>query len=185
MLREHARPRPRARVDADAFYRAVNSVQRSLIRVDADETTYNLHIILRFELELALIEGTLAVDDLPAAWNEGMQRLLGVEVPDDAQGVLQDVHWGAGLFGYFPTYTLGNLIAAQLWTRLQADLPEIEAQLGRGELAPLRDWLREHIHRHGRKFPPRELLHRVTGDTLRPEPFLDYLRAKLADAGAL
>ena len=184
-LREHLGPGIPARVDADAFYRAVNSVQRSLIRVDADETTYNLHIILRFELELAMLEGTLAVDDLPAAWDEGMHRLLGVEVPDAAQGVLQDVHWGAGLFGYFPTYTLGNLIAAQLWTRIQQDLPEIEAQFGRGELAPLRDWLREHIHRHGRKFPPRELLERVTGDTLRPEPFLDYLRAKLADAGAL
>jgi carboxypeptidase Taq len=172
-------------IDADALYRAVNSVQRSLIRVNADETTYNLHIVLRFELELALVEGTLTVDELPAAWNEGMQRLLGVEVPDDAQGVLQDVHWGAGLFGYFPTYTLGNLIAAQLWTRLQQDLPEIDQQLATGELVPLRDWLREHIHRHGRKFPPRELLERVTGDTLRPEPFLDYLRQKLADAGSL
>ncbi len=181
LLREHLGPGLRG-VDAEAFYRAVNTVQRSLIRVNADETTYNLHIILRFELELALIEGELAVDDLPAAWNEGMARLLGVEVTDDANGVLQDVHWGAGLFGYFPTYTLGNLIAAQIWTRLQADLPEIEEQIGRGELAPLREWLREHIHRHGRKYPPRELLHRVTGDTLRPEPFLDYLRAKLADA---
>jgi carboxypeptidase Taq len=180
LLREHLGPGLRG-VDAEAFYRAVNSVQRSLIRVNADETTYNLHIILRFELELALLEGVLAVDDLPAAWNEGMARLLGVEVRDDASGVLQDVHWGAGLFGYFPTYTLGNLVAAQLWTRLQADLPEIEDQLGRGELAPLRDWLREHIHRHGRKYPPRELLDRVTGDSLRPEPFLDYLRAKLAD----
>ena len=185
MLREGLGPGIPGDVDADAFYRAVNSVQRSLIRVDADETTYNLHIILRFELELALIEGTLAVGDLPAAWDEGMHRLLGVEVPDAAQGVLQDVHWGAGLFGYFPTYTLGNLIAAQLWTRLSEDLPEIDAQLASGELAPLRDWLREHIHRHGRKFPPRELLLRATGDTLRPEPFLDYLRAKLVDAGAL
>jgi carboxypeptidase Taq len=171
-------------IDGEGLYRAVNSVQRSLIRVDADETTYNLHIILRFELELALIEGTLEVDDLPAAWNEGMQRLLGVEVPDDALGVLQDVHWGAGLFGYFPTYTLGNLVAAQLWTQLAADLPEIEAQIGRGELAPLREWLGEHIHRHGRKFPPRELLHRATGETLNPEPFLQYLRAKLADVAA-
>jgi carboxypeptidase Taq len=113
-----------------------------------------------------------------------MHRLLGIEVPDDAQGVLQDVHWGAGLFGYFPTYTLGNLIAAQLWTRLLADVPELEAQIERGELAPLREWLREHIHRHGRKFPPRELLQRVTGESLRPEPFLDYLRAKLADVAA-
>jgi carboxypeptidase Taq len=179
-LREHLGP-GLGPIDAEGLYRAVNSVQRSLIRVDADETTYNLHIILRFELELALVEGTLEVDDLPAAWNEGMHRLFGVEVPDHAQGVLQDVHWGAGLFGYFPTYTLGNLIAAQLWTQLEADLPEIEAQIGRGELAPLREWLGEHIHRHGRKFPPRELLHRVTGDTLQPGPFLDYLRAKLAD----
>jgi len=179
-LREHLGP-ALGTIDGEGLYRAVNSVQRSLIRVDADETTYNLHIILRFELELALIEGTLAVDELPAAWNEGMHRLLGVEVPDDALGVLQDVHWGAGLFGYFPTYTLGNLIAAQLWTKLEADLPEIEAQIGRGELAPLREWLGEQIHRHGRKFPPRELLHRVTGESLQPEPFLAYLRAKLAD----
>jgi carboxypeptidase Taq len=185
MLRESLGPGIPAPVDADALYRAINTVQRSLIRVDADETTYNLHIILRFELELAMIEGTLAVDDLPAAWDEGMQRLLGVEVPDAAQGVLQDVHWGAGLFGYFPTYTLGNLIAAQLWTRLRDDLPQIDDQLAAGQLGPMSEWLREHIHRHGRKFPPRELLERVTGDTLRPEPFLDYLRAKLADAGAL
>ena len=179
-LREHLGEALGA-IDADGLYRAVNSVGPSLIRVDADETTYNLHIVLRFELELALIEGALEVDDLPAAWNEGMARLLGVEVPDDAQGVLQDVHWGAGLFGYFPTYTLGNLMAAQLWTRVSADLPDVEERIGAGDFAPLREWLREHIHRHGRKFPPRELLHRVTGEELRTEPFLDYLRAKLAD----
>jgi carboxypeptidase Taq len=168
-------------IDADALYRAVNSVGPSLIRVDADETTYNLHIVLRFELELALIEGALAVDDVPGAWNEGIERLLGVEVPDDAHGALQDVHWGAGLFGYFPTYTLGNLMAAQLWTRMAADLPDIEQHIEAGEFAPLREWLRENVHRHGRKFPPRELLRRVTGEPLRTEPFLDYLRAKLAD----
>ena len=172
-------------LDADRLYRAVNSVQPSLIRVDADETTYNLHIVLRFELELALVEGALGVDDVPAAWNEGMSRLLGVEVPDDAQGALQDVHWGAGLFGYFPTYTLGNLMAAQLWSRLAADLPDVEERIAAGDFAPLREWLREQIHRHGRKFPPRELLRRVTGEDLRTEPFLDYLRTKLADAAVL
>src|SRR4051794_14311164 len=152
--------------DAATLHALVHEVRPSLIRVNADETTYNLHIVLRFELELALVEGTLEVDELPSAWNEGMHRLLGIDVPDDAQGVLQDVHWGAGLIGYFPTYTLGNLIAAQLWTRVLADVPDLEAQIARGDLAGLRDWLRDRIHRHGRKFPPRELLERVTGDSL-------------------
>jgi carboxypeptidase Taq len=170
---------------AEHLYRGVNSVHRSLIRVESDETTYNLHIVLRFELELALIEGTLAVDDLPHAWNDGMHRLLGLDVPDDAQGVLQDVHWGAGLIGYFPTYTLGNLMAAQLWESVRAELPEIDAELERGEFAPLRTWLRERIHVHGRKLPPPELLRRVTGQELAVEPFLRYLREKLVDAGVL
>jgi carboxypeptidase Taq len=169
----------------DDVYRGVNSVHRSLIRVESDETTYNLHIVLRFELELALVEGTLAVGDLPHAWNDGIDRLLGLDVPDDAQGVLQDVHWGAGLIGYFPTYTLGNLMAAQLWETLRSDLPEIDAQIERGDFAPLRDWLLEHIHVHGRKLPPPELLARVTGQELAVAPFLSYLRDKLADAGVL
>jgi carboxypeptidase Taq len=170
---------------ADDLYRGVNAVHRSLIRVEADETTYNLHVVLRFELELALMEGTLSVDDLPHAWNEGMHRLLGLDVPDDAHGVLQDVHWGAGLIGYFPTYTLGNLMAAQLWEALRADLPEIDAQLVRGEFGPLKTWLRERVHAHGRKFPPPELLARVTGQELAVEPFLRYLREKLTNAGVL
>jgi carboxypeptidase Taq len=167
------------------LYRGVNSVHRSLIRVEADETTYNLHIVLRLDLELALMEGTLTVDDLPHAWNEGMHRLLGLDVPDDAQGVLQDVHWGAGLIGYFPTYTLGNLMAAQLWEALRADVPEVDAQLARGEFGPLQAWLRARVHIHGRKLPPPELLARVTGQELAVAPFLRYLRDKLTDAGVL
>jgi carboxypeptidase Taq len=172
-------------LDAAGLYRAVNTVQPSLIRTEADETTYNLHIVLRFELELAMTEGTLRVDDLPAAWDEGMERLLGIDVPGPADGVLQDVHWSAGLLGYFPTYTLGNLIGAQLWERLQEDVADVDELLERGDFAPVREWLREHVHRHGRKFTPRELLRRVTGDDLRAEPFLRYLREKLVDAGVL
>jgi carboxypeptidase Taq len=174
-----------AHLDAAALYHAVNTVQPSLIRIEADETTYNLHIVLRTELELALIEGSLAVDDVPAAWDEGTERLLGLSVPGPNEGVLQDVHWSAGLMGYFPTYALGNLMAAQLWERLADDLGDVDAQLERGDFALVREWLREHVHRHGRKFPPRELLRRVTGQDLRVEPFLRYLRGKLADAGVL
>jgi len=174
-----------AGLDATALYRAVNTVQPSLIRTDADETTYNLHIILRFELELALIEGSLAVDDAPAAWDAATERLLGLEVPTAVDGILQDVHWSNGLMGYFPTYTLGNLIGAQLWERLREDLGDVDGQLEQGEFAPLREWLRTNVHQYGRKFPPRELLRRATGDVLRVEPFLRYLREKLADAGVL
>jgi carboxypeptidase Taq len=172
-------------ITADELYRGVNTVRRSLIRTEADETTYNLHVALRFELELALMEGALEVDDLPRAWNDGMRRLLGIEVPDDAQGVLQDVHWGVGLIGYFPTYALGNLMAAQLWEALRADLPDVDAQLERGDFDPLKEWLRDRVHRHGRKFTPRELLARATGQELAVEPFVRYLREKLADAGVL
>jgi carboxypeptidase Taq len=178
-------PQAFAGVDPTGLYHAVNTVQPSLIRIEADETTYNLHIVLRFELELALMEGTLAVADLPAAWNAGVERLLGLEVPNDAQGVLQDTHWGAGLIGYFPTYTIGNLMAAQLWERLEADLDDVWERIEAGDFAPLREWLRANVHRHGRKLYPRELLRRITGEELRVDPFLSYLRAKLEDAGLL
>jgi len=172
-------------LDPESLYRAVNTVQPSLIRIEADETTYNLHIVLRFELELALMEGTLAVADLPAAWNEATERLLGLSVTSDAQGVLQDTHWGGGMIGYFPTYTIGNLMAAQLWERIEADLDDIGDQIARGDFAPLREWLRANVHHHGRKLYPRELLRRVTGEDLRVDPFVTYLRAKLEDAGLL
>ena len=167
------------------LYRGVNRVHPSPVRIEADETTYNLHVVLRVELELALMEGRLEVADLPAAWDEGMQRLLGVEPPNVVEGVLQDIHWGSGLIGYFPTYTLGNLIAAQLWVRLIEDVPAADELLERGEFGFLREWLGERVHRHGRKFPPRELLRRITGEDLRVDPFLRYLRDKLADAGVL
>jgi carboxypeptidase Taq len=172
-----------AHVDPSALHRSVNAVRPSLVRIGSDETTYNLHIVLRFELELAMIEGRLAIDDVPAAWDDGMQRLLGVEVPGLAHGVLQDIHWASGLIGYFPTYTVGNAIAAQLWQRIAVALPDLDEQLERGDFAPLREWLREHVHRHGRTFEPRELLRRVTGQELQVAPLLDYLRAK-QDAAA-
>ena len=170
-----------AELDAGGFvvapaelYAALVGVEPSLIRVSADPLTYPLHIVLRFELELAMIEGDLAVADLPAAWRDGMRRLLGVEVPSDALGVLQDVHWGAGSFGYFPSYALGCLIAAQLWEAMRADLGSCEEDLRRGELAPIQRWLGEHVHRHGRRLDTIPLIERATGRGLEVEPFLRY-----------
>jgi carboxypeptidase Taq len=167
-------------VDERAFVSAVNAVRPSLIRGDADEVSYGLHIILRFELEQELIAGTVAVTDLPEIWNTRMKEYLGVDVPDDAHGVLQDMHWSIGLFGYFPTYQLGNVISVQIWERAQVDVGDLEADFERGEFSRLREWLREHIYRHGSRYPPRELLQRVTGSDLDPAPYLAYLRAKFA-----
>jgi carboxypeptidase Taq len=168
-------------LSAQQLYCAVNRVEPSFIRVEADEATYALHIILRFELEQELIEGRLGVPDLPEAWNARFKEYLGLDVPDDAHGVLQDVHWSMGAIGYFPTYALGNLIAGQLWQRAHTDLPELDERLAEGDLAPLREWLREHVHRHGAKFSMPELLERVVGGAISVEPFLRYLKAKLSD----
>jgi carboxypeptidase Taq len=176
---QEAFPQQLGSVSAEAFHRAVNKVQPSLIRVEADEATYGLHIILRFELERAMISGSVALEDLPEAWNARMQQYLGIDVPDDAHGVLQDVHWSGGDIGYFATYALGNLISAQLWERAQADLPDLDAALAAGDGSSLRAWLGEHVHRHGRTYPPRELVARATGGPIAVQPFLDYLNTKL------
>jgi carboxypeptidase Taq len=172
-------------VPLDPFYRGINKVTPSLIRVESDEATYNLHIMLRVELEIALLDGTLRVPDLPDAWNARMRDYLGVTPSDDAHGVLQDIHWSIGLFGYFATYTLGNVISAQLWGAYRRANPERDNELCRGEFGPLLSWLRGSIHKHGRKFPPQELVERATGARITPEPYLRYLESKYGEIYAL
>jgi carboxypeptidase Taq len=167
--------------DAESWYREVNAVEPSLIRVEADEATYNMHIILRFELEQAMLADEFPLEQLPEEWNRRMWEYLGIEVPNDTLGVLQDVHWSGGSIGYFPTYALGNLISAQIWERITAELPDLSDAVEAGDFSPLRDWLRENLHRYGRKFTPSETLERVVGTTqIDPEPYVRYLREKLA-----
>ncbi len=168
-------------VSLDAFYKGINKVEPSLIRVEADEATYNLHIMLRMELEIAMIEGALEIKDLPDAWNEKMRAYLGVTPPNDAQGVLQDIHWSGGMMGYFSTYTLGNLISAQLWEKMSEAIPDLSEQIRNGKFDALLGWLRENVHRHGRKFKPQELVERATGSKITPEPYLRYLRTKYGE----
>ncbi|MGH3077091.1 MAG: carboxypeptidase M32 [Gaiellaceae bacterium] len=168
-------------VGLDDFVAAINRAEPGLIRMDADETTYSLHIILRFDLERQLIEERLAPKDVPEAWNEGMRELLGVEVPNDANGVLQDVHWSSGGIGYFPTYALGNVISLQLWSVVRDAIPDLDAQMEAGELSELSAWLRDHLYSLGRKLTPKETIERLTGSpTIDPQPYLAYLRDKLA-----
>jgi carboxypeptidase Taq len=168
-------------VGFDAFLAAINRAEPGLIRVEADETTYSLHVILRFELEQRLIEGTLDPKDLPEAWNAAMDELLGIQVPDDAHGVLQDIHWSYGGMGYFPTYALGNVISLQIWAVVREAIPDLDAQLEAGELEGLSSWLRENLYALGRKFTPKETLERLTGSpAIDPEPYLAYLRDKVA-----
>ncbi|MGZ3459221.1 MAG: carboxypeptidase M32 [Archangium sp.] len=177
LLRE-AFPEALAGVDLDTFHAAVNRVAPSLIRVEADEVTYNLHIVLRYELELLLLRDELPLDELPSAWNERMRRFLGVTPPDDAKGVLQDIHWATGEFGYFPSYALGNLYAASLHAAAQRALPKLEEGLARGELRPLREWLCAQVHAEGFRQPAEELVRKVTGQGLTDKDFLAYLESK-------
>jgi carboxypeptidase Taq len=149
--------------------------------VEADEATYNLHIILRFELEQEIMEGKLRLADLPEAWNARMREYLGIQVPDDTHGVLQDIHWSGGMLGYFPTYSLGNIISCQIWEKANTALPDLAGQFERGEFMPLREWLRENLHQYGRKFTPVEMLRRLTGSNIEVGPYVRYLYAKLRD----
>lgn len=165
-------------VPLEEFYAAINRVAPSFIRVEADEVTYNLHIMLRFELELALLEGTLAISEIPAAWNAKVQEYLGLTPPDDALGCLQDIHWSMGGIGYFPTYTLGNVMSVQLFEAAKRAHPELELEIAQGHFATLLAWLREHVHQHGGKYNPSELLNRATGSGLNAKPYLGYLEGK-------
>jgi carboxypeptidase Taq len=165
-------------VDLADFYFAINEVKPSLIRVEADEVTYNLHIMIRFELELAMLRGELEVEDLPAAWDQKYLDYLGIKSPSLADGVLQDVHWSAGLIGYFPTYTLGNLYAAQLFVQAEKDLGALEPQFAQGQFAPLLQWSQRNIHQQGSRYWPRDLLKQVTGEDLNPQYLTDYLNRK-------
>lgn len=167
-----------ADVTEEEVYAAVNEVKPSLIRVEADEITYNLHILLRFETERGLFADEYAAGDLPAVWNEKMKAFLGIEPPDDKDGVLQDIHWSHGSFGYFPTYTLGNLYAAQFYNAAERDMPDLSDRIARGELLSLRDWLRDNIHRPGMTYRAGELVRQVTGEPLTADCFLSYIREK-------
>ena len=171
-------PNQAADVSEEEIYAAVNEVKPSLIRVEADELTYNLHILLRFEIERGLFTNEFKVGDLAAVWNEKMINFLGIEPPDDSDGVLQDIHWSHGSFGYFPTYSLGNLYAAQFYRAAEGDMPDLTERIARGELLPLRDWLRKNIHRPGMTYRAGELVRHVTGEPLSPDHFLSYVSAK-------
>ena len=163
------------------FYRGINKVEPSFIRVEADEATYNLHIMLRLEIEIGLMEGTMPVGDLPAIWNSRMADYLGVTPPDDARGVLQDIHWSGGMIGYFPTYALGNLASVQLWDQLLADHPDVPDEIAQGKFDTVLGWMREHVHQYGAKYEPQEIMLKATGSKITPEPYMAYLRKKYTE----
>jgi carboxypeptidase Taq len=178
-LAQQAFPEQLRGVSVETFTRALNKVEPSLIRVEADEVTYNLHIIIRFELEQALVNGELSVQEAPAAWNAKYREYLGVTPPSDVDGVMQDMHWTSG-FGYFPTYTLGNLYGAQIYATLRRELPDFDERLARGDTAFVLSWLREHMYVYGATYRPADLIERVTGEAPNPRYFREYLTSKFA-----
>ena len=168
-------------VNLKSFYKAINKVEPSLIRVNADEATYNLHIMLRLELEIGMVEGTLAVKDLPEIWNAKMHEYLGITPPDDAGGVLQDIHWSGGAIGYFSTYALGNLVSAQLWEKINKEIRNLDDQIRKGDFSELLAWLRKNVHQHGQKYEPQKLVESVTGSRISPQPYVRYLTKKYSE----
>lgn len=172
-------------VSEEEFYRAVNRSEPSFIRVESDELTYDLHIMVRCELEAKMVDGSLKVADLPEAWNAAMKDYLGVDVPDDSQGVLQDVHWSSGQIGTFCNYTIGNIMAAQLFDQATTEAPDIQTELDEANYTPLREWLTNHVAKHGRRYSRDELLEKATGRPLDPEPYLAHLKTKFSDIYAL
>ncbi|MCR4311910.1 MAG: carboxypeptidase M32 [Candidatus Uhrbacteria bacterium] len=177
-------PKQLKKYSLDQFLAYVNHVVPSFIRTEADEVTYNLHVILRFEIEKDLIEGKIEVDELPAIWNAKMKDYLGVDVPNDRLGVLQDVHWSGGMIGYFPTYVLGNMYAAQFYDQAKKDIRGLEGLYAKGKLAPIREWLRQNVHIHGKRYSAEELVKKVTGKKLSAEPFASYLVKKYGSGKA-
>ncbi len=165
-------------VDLEHFYRGINKVEPSFIRVEADEVTYNLHIMLRFNIELALLEGDLTVGGLPVAWNDEFRRLFGISPDSNRNGVLQDIHWSMGGFGYFPTYALGNLYGAQFVNTLRSTFDDLDSRIESGDFASILGWQRKHIHNAGRMYPATELCKRVTGSDLDPTYLMKYVREK-------
>lgn len=174
-------PEPFAKISLDSFYQVLNCVEPSFIRAEADEVTYNLHIILRFEIEKELIEGSIEVDDLPSIWNDKFKEYLGLEIPNNSLGVLQDVHWSGGAIGYFPFYILGNLYSAQFYSASKKDIPDLEEQISRGEFTNFLQWLRKNIHIHGKLYTARDLVMQVTGEPLKSQYFMDYLKRKYSE----
>jgi carboxypeptidase Taq len=168
-------------ISMDDFYRGINKVEPSFIRVEADEATYNLHIMLRLEIEIGLMEGTIDVADLPEIWNTKMEEYLGITPSNDAVGVLQDVHWSGGMIGYFPTYALGNLASVQLWDKMLESNPNIPDEIAKGQFDSVLGWMREHVHKYGSKFEPQEIMLKATGSKITPEPYIKYLNQKYGE----
>ncbi|MGE5642756.1 MAG: carboxypeptidase M32 [Byssovorax cruenta] len=172
-------------VSLKSFYKAINKVEPSFIRVNADEATYNMHIMLRLELEIGMVEGTIAIKDLPGIWNAKMEEYLSITPPNDARGVLQDIHWSGGAIGYFSTYALGNLVSAQLWEKIRRDIRDLDDQICKGNFTELLGWLRKNIHQYGHKYEPQTLMQKVTGSKITPEPYVRYLTKKYSEVYGL